>query len=228
MRAVRAAAAAGVLLLAGCAAPSQGPAPAPPRGAKLYASMCAVCHGPAGEGYKADRAPALANPDFLASASEDFLYRAVADGRPGTTMSAWSKERGGPLSPADIEALIAYMRSWSSREPAALDLRPATGDAAHGAARYAAQCARCHGPSGMEGPELRIGSPDYLKNAGDGFLRLAIRNGRAQTEMAGFGGDLGDAGIEDVVAYLRSLQNHSAPRPALNSVPTPFPWVPCR
>src|SRR5262249_51885284 len=36
-----------------------------PDGATLYASMCAVCHGPDAKGYRADNAPSLVNPTFL-------------------------------------------------------------------------------------------------------------------------------------------------------------------
>src|SRR5690348_5727708 len=60
------------------------------QGAALYKQMCAVCHGANGEGYKADQAPAIMNPEFLASVSVDFLRHAIAIGRRGTTMSAWA------------------------------------------------------------------------------------------------------------------------------------------
>src|ERR1019366_1252462 len=86
--------------------------PAEARGRTLYGQMCAVCHGPSGEGYAADRAPALSHPDFLASASDELLRKGIADGRPGTTMSAWSRARGGPLDASDTDALVAFLRTW--------------------------------------------------------------------------------------------------------------------
>src|SRR5262249_21505222 len=95
---------------------AQAPANATPspeqlaKGKELYAKMCAVCHGPAGEGYRADQAPRIAHPDFLVAVNDDYLRRAITQGRPGTTMSAWGKERGGPLSPAEVDALVALMR----------------------------------------------------------------------------------------------------------------------
>ena len=72
------------------------------RGGELYGRMCAVCHGAHGEGYRADGAPALAQPDFLASVSDEFLDFAIAVGRRGTPMSAWRTDQGGPLSAADV------------------------------------------------------------------------------------------------------------------------------
>ena len=68
------------------------------QGGDLYNRMCAVCHGASGEGYKADQAPALGQRDFLASVTDEFLRSAISNGRSGTTMSAWSRERGAPVS----------------------------------------------------------------------------------------------------------------------------------
>ncbi|HEY2406166.1 MAG TPA: c-type cytochrome, partial [Polyangiaceae bacterium] len=94
------------------------------RGAEVYGNMCAVCHGENGEGYKADQAPRLAHPNFLASVSDAFLRDAIANGRRGTTMSAWGKERGGPLDHRDVEELRKFLRTWSKDKPAVLDERP--------------------------------------------------------------------------------------------------------
>src|SRR5258707_4972783 len=55
------------------------------RGGHLYQRMCAVCHGATGAGYKADQAPAITHPDFLASASDAFLRHAIIDSRRWTT-----------------------------------------------------------------------------------------------------------------------------------------------
>src|SRR5262249_61248157 len=76
-------------------APATGPAA---RGRELYDTMCAVCHGPNGEGYRADQAPRIAHPDFLSAVNDDYLRNAIAQGRPGTTMSAGGKDRGAPPS----------------------------------------------------------------------------------------------------------------------------------
>jgi len=202
-----------ILALTACAAPrAPGTAAAPVSpGAAAYARTCAVCHGAEGEGYKADRAPALSNPDFLATASDEFLREAIADGRAGTTMSAWSVERGGPLSDAEIGGLVAFMRGWERGPRPALIERPSRGSFALGAAAFSAECEKCHGPKGVGGPGPHIGDPAFLRGASDGFLRYAIRVGRRGTEMPGFGAKLGEAGVEDVLAALRGWQ---APLPA--------------
>lgn len=217
-----------VLLLAACGAPrpQNVAAPPPPPGAALYARTCAVCHGADGEGYKADRAPALNNPDYLASASDAFLRAAIADGRAGTSMSAWGALHGGPLSGDDADALVAYIRAWESGEKADLDERPVSGSAARGVERYAADCAKCHGARGVGGPGPHIGDPAFLQSASNGFLRYAIRRGRRQTEMYGYATALGDAGVEDVLAALRAWQSApKAPEPG-RAEPLPLGPVP--
>jgi cytochrome c oxidase cbb3-type subunit III len=196
------------------------PSPQARRGEVLYARMCAVCHGPAGHGYAADQAPALANRGLLASASDDFLRNAIGNGRSGTTMSAWLRQRGGPLGVAEIDSVIATLREWQEGPRAVLDERPLAGDAARGAAVFARACARCHGADGTGGPSPHIGNFDFLSSATTGFLRYAIRGGRPGTQMPDFDSTLGDHGVDDVIALLRGWQargatvaHPAAPRP---------------
>ena len=179
-------------------------------GGDLYGRMCSVCHGASGEGYKADNATALSHPDFLASVSDDFLKHSITVGRSGTVMSSWGKERGGPLPPSDVDALVAFIRTWQTKSSATLDDHPLSGDAGRGSVTYNAQCVRCHGPNGTTGPNVRIGNADFLGDASNGFLRYAIHNGRLGTPMPSFDQTLGDSGIDDVIAYLRSWQAASS------------------
>ena len=95
------------------------------RGEQLYARMCAVCHGAEGQGYAADQAPALAHPRFIGSVTDGFLTSAIALGRAGTTMSAWSTARGGPpipqtsarSSPSFATGKTARAPCWTSARP---------------------------------------------------------------------------------------------------------------
>jgi cytochrome c oxidase cbb3-type subunit 3/ubiquinol-cytochrome c reductase cytochrome c subunit len=190
------------------------------RGAAFYQQMCKVCHGEHGEGERADRAPAIGGADFLAAVSDDFLRRAIGSGRLGTTMSAWSKDVGGPLASSDIDALIAFLRSRSRQPPRRLDDRPLHGDLVRGSVLYARECQHCHGPRGWGGPDVRIGNRQLLVSASDGFLRDVIGRGRSNTRMRGFAATLGAAGVDDVIAYLRHLQD-SAPLAAPPVSPPP-------
>lgn len=190
--------------------------------------MCSVCHGDEGQGYKADQAPRLAGAEFLESATDAYLNKTIADGRSGTTMSAWSKAHGGPLGAPDIDALVKFIRSWQHGPPLKLDERPLTGDVTRGALVFAEQCERCHGARGVGGPYVHIGNPEWLAIASNGFLRAAIRRGRAGTVMPAFEKKLRAGQIEDVVALLRSWQfaPPHAFEPRAESEPIPLGPVP--
>ncbi|MFT3928052.1 MAG: c-type cytochrome [Myxococcales bacterium] len=208
----------------GARASVQRPEPlASDHGRVLYARMCAVCHGARGEGYRADNAPGLAHPEFLASVSDEALAVAIMDGRAGTTMSAWHLSHGGPLSDRDVVSLIEFLRTWSRAAPAALDASPPRGEPAAGRRLFAKECARCHDPAG---PYVRITSREWLSTATPGFLRHALRVGRVGTPMASFA-DLGERAIEDLVAYLTSLPAWPTPQPPpLTARPPPLPLGP--
>jgi len=207
--------------LGACKKPEPPPVPLT-RGAELYGRMCAVCHGENGEGYKADQAPRLAHPDFQASASDQHLREAINNGRNATTMSAWAKDRGGPLSPEDVEEVIKFLRTWRKAAPLTLDERPTNGDLKRAETLFARECVRCHGERGVGGPNVHIGNPQLLQTASNGFIRYAIKNGRPGTLMPSFAQTLGDPGIEDLTTLLRSWVNPVPPPPP----PAPPPPIP--
>jgi len=74
------------------------------RGEAIYGAHCASCHGPKGEG---KLAPSLNNPIFHSTASDQFIRYAIAEGRKGTPMPAFSK----PLGPQGVDDVTAYLRS---------------------------------------------------------------------------------------------------------------------
>jgi mono/diheme cytochrome c family protein len=74
----------------------------------LYAENCAVCHGLNGEGI--GPTPPLNNPALASMPYED-LFKIIARGRYGTSMPAWSKDDGGPLSDYQISELVSLVQS---------------------------------------------------------------------------------------------------------------------
>jgi cytochrome c oxidase cbb3-type subunit III len=195
------------------------------RGGDIYTRMCAVCHGINGEGYKADQAPALRNAEYLASATDAFLSESIVSGRLGSTMSAWGRKSGGPLTDPEVDAVIAYLRLWQPKQTLTLNEAPIGGDAGRGSAVYHQECVKCHGARGVEGPNARLRNPGFLANASNGFLRLAIRNGRAGTAMLGFAGKVGEQGVEDLLAFMRSwtpLPTTPPPAPPADAPPLPL------
>ncbi len=222
----------GVAALLACkrTEPTPTPRPVPPaeHGAVIYAKMCAVCHGAAGEGYKADEATALAHPDFLAAATDDYLRTAITNGRSGTTMSSWGAARGGPLAPSDVNDVIAFIRTWDDPKTprAVLDDKAPAGDALRAQELFDKECVKCHGVHGTAGPNVHIGSPEFLTSASNGFLRNAIKKGRVGTPMPAFEATLGDEKVEDLVTLLRSWEAPPVTHYAANPPPIPLGPVP--
>ena len=110
----------------------------PKKGARVYEEHCLECHGEDGEGegegtgvtLSRERAflvmPAsISNPGFLASASDRLIHHSVSVGRKSSGMPAYGR---GKLSPDEIDDVVAYVRSFESRQtpvaPLAEDERP--------------------------------------------------------------------------------------------------------
>jgi mono/diheme cytochrome c family protein len=77
--------------------------------APLYAQYCAACHGANGQGMP-NLGSALFTAEYRARRADSTIARLIADGVPGKAMVAFSKARGGPLTPAQIAALVAAIR----------------------------------------------------------------------------------------------------------------------
>ncbi len=190
------------------------------RGQQIYARYCATCHGPAANGYGADNAPSLRSPTFLASASDVFLAGGIERGRPGTAMAAFGLSFGGPLRPGELDALVVFLRQGVPAPHTPLPDRP-RGDAGRGRVVYDANCARCHGTPTQRQTAVHLANPVLLGTATDGFLRYAIENGRPPTSMVAWKGALTPAQIDDVIGYLRSLEQPLPTPPAVPPEPLP-------
>ena len=145
----------GVPFLAGCDLPGRPqPGPEVPRPEAvvsfdaLYGENCAGCHGKNGENGSATD---LANPEYEALIDDASLREVIANGEKGTLMPGFGSHAGGPLTDAQIDALVAGIRAHWKKENAFGGENPPpykathTGDATRGQAVYGAACARCHG-----------------------------------------------------------------------------------
>lgn len=195
------------------------------QGAVLYMKYCALCHGSNLRGYAADNAPSLVSPSFRESVNDAFLRTAIAYGRPGTAMAGYGQAVNGPLSPAQLDSLVVFLRAG---EPPriALPEPPFAGDANRGAALFAQTCATCHGTPVQRATAVHLFNPALLATASDGFLRHAVERGRQGTKMEPFAGKLAPGQISDVVAYLRSSARPVPPPPQPLMAPPQLPPQP--
>lgn len=203
------------------------------RGKKLYDQDCAVCHGDRAQG----RVGATLAKDFPGIRVDALLKEIISNGVQGSVMPAWAKSKGGPLTDAEIDDIVAYIRSLGNVAPT-VPPAPATkaapmpspiatfpaGDAKRGAQVYAENCALCHGANG----EGRIGATLTRDWAGinvSTFLNTTIARGVAGSKMPAwsqaYGGPLTNQQIADVGAFVNTLKQTGAPAPTTVPVVVP-------
>jgi len=183
----------------------------------LYAENCAGCHGADGT---LGPAPPLNDRIFLSIVPDAVVLSLITDGRPGTPMPAFARNKGGPLTDEQVKALAAgIQRRWGSGRRVRADLpaysigaNSAAGDKARGLTVFGRACGPCHGAKG-EGKEQvgAINDPDFLKLVSDQCLRRYTITGRPDLGMPDFADKHGRASdfqpltsgeIADLVALL--------------------------
>jgi len=99
-------------------------------GESLWTSTCSACHGSNGQGVDA---PALNSKQFLAIASDEQIFAIASSGIPGSEMSAYGQQFGGPLTQEQLVSIVACIRSWEDTAPDRPDWRdiPAEGEGGH-------------------------------------------------------------------------------------------------
>jgi mono/diheme cytochrome c family protein len=200
-------------------------------GEQLFAENCAVCHGSDGQG----RVGATLSKDWPSLRPDLLVKSTIENGVPGSPMPPWSQAKGGPLTQAEIDAIVAYILTWESGGPASIPPtatafpRPVLtavpnveGDPNNGAVLFDKNCAVCHGPEGKG----RVGanlSKNWSAIRPDLSLKSTIANGIPGSVMPAWsqakGGPLAEAEINDLVAFLLAL-SASSPAP---ETPTPTP-----
>jgi mono/diheme cytochrome c family protein len=93
----------------------------PKRGATIYATSCARCHGEKAEG---KQAPALGNAAFLAAATDGYLTATILRGRGPTAMPHFGSAAAdhARLGPDEVADAVAFIRSLAERSTAAMHL----------------------------------------------------------------------------------------------------------
>ena len=203
---------AAALLFTACGDPSVAPIPA---GEEAYLRYCAACHGAEGRSVEGMLStPNLANEMLLALASDDYLTESIRMGRPGengrekpgTKMSVYGADLGGPIQASEIDAIVAHVRSWQAGPSITLDesyAPAADANVAAGAERYARECAACHGEDGWGELSPRLAGGTFQSVASDDFIRQSILRGRPGTRMPAF--DYSAQEVDEVVEFIRTL-----------------------
>jgi cytochrome c oxidase cbb3-type subunit 3 len=178
---------------------------------KLFVSNCAGCHGPDG---KTGPAVEIGDPVYLAIADDAVIRRVVSNGVPGTPMPAFAQSAGGMLTSAQVDAIVAGIRTqWAKADVlAGADPPPyatsEVGDAKRGKDAFTVYCSSCHGPDGEGGPHgSSIVDGSYLSLVSDQHLRTTVIIGRPGLGAPDWRGNvtgkpMSHEDVSDVVAWL--------------------------
>lgn len=190
-----------------------------PRGALLYATHCAACHGAQAFG-SADgpslRKVGLADVDFY------LMTGRMPAAAPWVEIEHRDTRSGQQLPLDEIRALEAYLAPIVAGGPP-LPVVAAGGDVEHGHAIYALDCQQCHAVRGVGGS---IGGSQWapsLDRATINDVADAIRAG--PEEMPRFGPQqLTQRDLDDVASYVMetaSANLSAAPPPFASTGPVP-------
>ncbi|MFN2197978.1 MAG: c-type cytochrome [Anaerolineales bacterium] len=181
-------------------------------GQNLFATNCSPCHGELGEGGVNPTRPndiiaPISSAEYLKTRDNATLRAVIAQGQPNFGMSPFSSSFGGPLDDDQIDAIVAYIRSWEANPP--VELPPeVSAEAISGDAKqiFGELCAQCHAEdgSGGVGPSL-IDAKFKNTYTTDQQIFDTINLGHPATPMIAWGEILSSEQIQKLVAYIRQL-----------------------
>ncbi len=202
-------------------------------GQKLFESSCAVCHGQFGEGglnptHPGTTIPPIGTAEFLKT-RDDFTLRAIiSQGQPDAGMSPFGTSSGGPLDDTQIDAIVAYLRSWQDKPPvqAQPEAQPTPTPpvlSLTGEKIYTGLCTQCHGQNGEGGVGPALNDPKFQQANTDQNIADTISNGHKDTSMIAWGEVLNSDQINQLVKFIRTFGSGGASTGTTTSTPSATP-----
>jgi ubiquinol-cytochrome c reductase cytochrome c subunit len=184
------------------------PASSVAAGKLLFDQTCSSCHGSEANGVSpSGQATIGPNLQGVGTATIDFW---VTTGRmPATDIAAVEAERKPPrLTDAQALEVAAYINSLDPAVPAVPTPNLKGADVADGASLFALNCAACHTITGA-GDALAFGTnAPSLQNRQVTPQQVAEAMRIGPANMPRFSGNLTDAQVRDVVAYVTEYIQH--------------------
>jgi mono/diheme cytochrome c family protein len=189
-------------------------------GQQLFAEYCAVCHGDFGEGGPNPTRPddiiaPISSAEYLKTRNDSTLRSITAQGQPNFGMSPFGTTFGGPLDDDEIDAIVAFLRSWEANPP--VEIPPEVVPlpvASSGSEVFMEVCSQCHGPDGDGGIGPVLNNTEFQNTYTDGELFEVISLGHEASAMVPWGEILTSDQIQQLVIFIRTLDTESV-------VPTP-------
>jgi mono/diheme cytochrome c family protein len=188
-------------------------------GQQLYAGNCAPCHGQFGEGGPNPAKPgsfivAITTSEFLKTRDDTTLRAIISQGQPNSGMSPFGSTNGGQLDDTQIDAIVAYLRSWESKPletlpepPAPTPTPPPPGlSSSAGQKIFAGLCAQCHGQNGegVDGMGPALNLSEFQADTDQEIINV-INAGIANTTMPAWNGILTSEQVDQVVKFIRTF-----------------------
>ncbi len=189
-------------------------------GAKLFASNCIGCHGKYGEGgpnpsFQGDMILPISSSEFLATRDDLTIRNIIMQGQPNYGMSPF----GGVLNSDQIDALVAFIRSWQTNPPAAnppkapsVVFQPKELSAK---SLYDGMCAQCHGTN-FEGTSTApaLDATKLRAKYADDQIFSMINNGVLKVAMPGVGHMFTEDQVKKLVVLVAGKDTGSGAAPA--------------
>ena len=208
--------------------------------AERYRLYCSVCHGDHGDGDSHAQQGLMPPPRdftdaaFAGSVTRERLLAAITNGVPGTAMIAWKTELGD----AEITELADYILANFVRTTQSMSTGRRAPLAKEESLRiYQESCSVCHGDDGKGAvwgqSSLSTAPRDFTTEQArteltrDRMIK-SVTHGRPGTPMPGFGSQLDDRQVANIVDYIRMRFMATAPDTDTQTIATdynerPFP-----
>ncbi len=181
-------------------------------GQELFIANCATCHGDFGEGGQNPARPGdiiapISTAEYLKTRDDATLRAIIAQGQPNFGMSPFGSSFGGPLDDDEIDALVAFIRSWEENPPVELPPEVAIEQITlSGADIFLELCAQCHGPDGEGGIGPSFLTEEFKATYTETLLFETINEGHEATAMIGWGEVLSADQIQQLVEFIRQME----------------------
>ncbi len=195
-------------------------------GQEIFSQNCIPCHGEFGEGgpnpsRAGDIILPISTSEYLKTRDDSTIRSIIAQGQPNYGMSPFGSAFGGPLDDDDIDAVVAYIRSWEANPPVELPPEIVVGVdedtlALNSKQIYEQLCAQCHGLNGEGGIGPSFADSQFQASRTDTQIFDAINLGHEATSMISWGDVLSVDQIQDMVTLIRQFEASS-----VSGQPTP-------
>ena len=191
-------------------AASKGGGPA--TGGRLYAENCTACHGLSGEGgpnpaRAGDTIAPISSAEYLKTRNDATLRNIISQGQPDFGMSPFGDSNGGPLTDEQIDAIVAFIRSWETNPPVVLppEVSVIPEPTWTSAQIFTLVCASCHGIKGEGDIGPALNTAEFQERYDDQALIEIITSGHEATPMIAWGEILSSDQIKQLAEYIRAL-----------------------